>query len=315
MRARAPDAGTTDTPAADSGRPLPPTVRLPLESTLGADLRDVRVHDGGGAQAMARSLHAKAFTHGEHIWLGPQQRADDLPLMAHEVAHVMQQSSGRARPDTVQRAPADHRHPEDGGDVMGRMQSRIAEAEEGHEDEQPTGDAATRAHAARVATHDIDRGERAQQQAELQPAAAPTSIGRRRRRRACSRRRRRPSRTSPRPPSRWPRARPGRRAAPAVRETRWPMAARGQRNRPSALREHAAAAARDAVTVPAAVSAPTDAGGQPLMPDSDADGRVAGLALHAQTLREEGSRCPHWGPRSAPTHSGCVATWRWCRAA
>lgn len=75
----------------EPGKPLPPSVRPRLESSLGLDLGAVRVHADGTAAKAARSLGAKAFTHGNDIWLGSGQSADDLHLMAHEVAHVIQQ--------------------------------------------------------------------------------------------------------------------------------------------------------------------------------------------------------------------------------
>jgi hypothetical protein len=284
-------------PAVDSGSPLVPTVRSRLESSLGADLGDVRVHSGPAAQGMAQALHAKAFTHGEHIWLGPQQRADDLPLMAHEVAHVMQQGSGRARPDAVQRAPADYRHPEDGGGVLGRMQARISAATEGHEDEQPTGDAAAQAHAARSAAGGVDRGELAQERGTLEPQAKPGVD--------------RPAQEAPKVQEAKAQTEqeadaPSEPLAEAEgKEGGDAKGGEGGKGGKSALADGGAGQAQSAfgaaagvampapqmpVTPPQAVSAPTDAGGQPLPGDPDADMQIAGLATQAQTLRDESSR-------------------------
>jgi hypothetical protein len=81
------------------GAPLAPSIRGPIEPVLGADLGGVRVHADAGAAAATRAIQARAFTHGEHIWLGPGESAHDLGLMAHESTHVVQQgAAGAPRP-------------------------------------------------------------------------------------------------------------------------------------------------------------------------------------------------------------------------
>lgn len=84
------------------GRPLDSSVRSRIESSVGADLGHVRVHDDAGARASASALNARAFTHGSDIWMGPGESGSDVRLMAHEAAHVLQQG-GRAQ-RLVQRA-------------------------------------------------------------------------------------------------------------------------------------------------------------------------------------------------------------------
>lgn len=86
-----------------SGDPLHPATRAPLESRMGADLGDVRVHQDPSAQQAASALNARAFTHGNDIWLGPGESQSNLPLMAHETTHVVQQSTGAQR-QAIQRA-------------------------------------------------------------------------------------------------------------------------------------------------------------------------------------------------------------------
>jgi hypothetical protein len=66
-------------------------VRGQLEAALGTDLGGIRVHRGKASARAARAIGARAFTRGRDIWLGARERADDLALMAHEVAHVVQQ--------------------------------------------------------------------------------------------------------------------------------------------------------------------------------------------------------------------------------
>jgi uncharacterized protein DUF4157 len=88
------------------GRPLPASVRAPMEFGFNRDFSSVRVHDTAADRRRARQLSARAFAHRGHIWLGEGQRVDDLPLLAHELAHVVQQSDGSGRFDNhIQRQP------------------------------------------------------------------------------------------------------------------------------------------------------------------------------------------------------------------
>ncbi len=80
-----------------SGRPLDSGVRSRIESSLGADIGHVRVHDDPSARAAASALNARAFTHGSDIWMGPGESSSDVHLMAHEAAHVIQQGATAQR--------------------------------------------------------------------------------------------------------------------------------------------------------------------------------------------------------------------------
>lgn len=79
------------------GQPLPPPVRERMESFFGASFSDVRVHVGPHAPAIG----AVAFTHGSNIYFAPGQYNPDSArgqqLIGHELAHVIQQRSGRVR--------------------------------------------------------------------------------------------------------------------------------------------------------------------------------------------------------------------------
>ena len=87
------DAAATDAVSKkDKGEPLRPDVRRKLEPGLGADLGDVRVHEGPSAQKSAEAMNARAFTHKNDIWLGRGESQADTRLMAHEAAHVVQQT-------------------------------------------------------------------------------------------------------------------------------------------------------------------------------------------------------------------------------
>jgi len=103
---------------ASRGEALPGEVRGELERTFGTDLEDVRVHTGSQAQNVAVTLSARAVTHGAHIFLGPGERPTDLALMAHEVAHVVQQRGG----------PVPQPYTEGGGDAYEREAHRASAA-------------------------------------------------------------------------------------------------------------------------------------------------------------------------------------------
>jgi len=103
-------AGTTipeDVPPAvrdvlrSRGEPLQGTVRNPLETHLGESLGHVIVHADQKAAASAQSVNARAYTVGNHIVFGAGQYQPGTPLgdvlLAHEAAHVAQQTSGHAR--------------------------------------------------------------------------------------------------------------------------------------------------------------------------------------------------------------------------
>lgn len=77
------------------GRPLDAPTRAAMESRLGHDFGTVRVHDDAQAASAARALGARAFTLGYDIVFGAGWRSHDTGshLLAHELAHVVQQRS------------------------------------------------------------------------------------------------------------------------------------------------------------------------------------------------------------------------------
>ncbi len=83
-------------PVSDAGSPLDAKLRARLEPLLSADLSHVRVHNTPADQELAKGLQARAFTHGQDIWLGSGQSSTDTKLMAHEAAHVVQQRDSSA---------------------------------------------------------------------------------------------------------------------------------------------------------------------------------------------------------------------------
>lgn len=78
-----------------SRQPLPPATRALLEASYRTDLSSVRVVPDSDE---ASHLGAEAFARGNEIHLAPGRFAPDDPrdhLLAHEVAHVVQQAQGR----------------------------------------------------------------------------------------------------------------------------------------------------------------------------------------------------------------------------
>ncbi|MDR4472818.1 MAG: DUF4157 domain-containing protein [Nitrospira sp.] len=80
---------------ASPGEPLESGLRGEMESRFGHDFGKVRVHRGGRAAASAEAVRARAYTVGHEIVLGSAaadlRSRDNLPLLGHELAHVVQQ--------------------------------------------------------------------------------------------------------------------------------------------------------------------------------------------------------------------------------
>ena len=92
--------------AADSGTPLPSSLRSFFEARFDRDFGDGRIHTGARAGEAARALDATAFTAGRRIVLRPEayRPGPDAGkrLLAHELAHVVQQRGSSSVP-AVQR--------------------------------------------------------------------------------------------------------------------------------------------------------------------------------------------------------------------
>ena len=84
---------------ATQGQPLDAATRRPLEAHFGADLSEVRVHTSSDAADSATRLDSLAYTSGRNIYFAPGMYAPSSSsgqrLLAHEVAHVVQQTSGK----------------------------------------------------------------------------------------------------------------------------------------------------------------------------------------------------------------------------
>ncbi len=78
-----------------------------FESRMGYDFSNVRIRDGAAAHRAAEGIGARAFTIGRNIYFGAGQYDASSNrgrhLMAHELAHTIQQSSTVARMPLIQR--------------------------------------------------------------------------------------------------------------------------------------------------------------------------------------------------------------------
>jgi hypothetical protein len=81
------------------GQPLNHSTKDFFESSFGHDFSDVRVHTDSQASESAESVNALAYTVGQDVVFGAGQYAPETEggkgLLAHELAHVVQQGAGR----------------------------------------------------------------------------------------------------------------------------------------------------------------------------------------------------------------------------
>lgn len=90
--------------ARGGGSPLESTVKGQMESAMGADFSDVKIHTDTQANQLSQSIQAKAFTTGSDVFFkqgeySPNSQSGQT-LLAHELTHVVQQTGA-----SVQRKP------------------------------------------------------------------------------------------------------------------------------------------------------------------------------------------------------------------
>ncbi len=87
-----------DVVGSGGGSPLDRDTRSFMESRLGADFSDVRVHNDSKATESARSVQAHAYTVGNDVVFRSDKYAPESDsgkrMLAHELTHVVQQRSG-----------------------------------------------------------------------------------------------------------------------------------------------------------------------------------------------------------------------------
>ena len=91
----------------NNGNSLPENTRSFMESRFGADFSNVKIHTDLKAVQMNRELNAHAFTNGNNIYFNSEkfnpESSSGKRLLAHELTHVVQQSSALHLSPSVQR--------------------------------------------------------------------------------------------------------------------------------------------------------------------------------------------------------------------
>ncbi len=84
--------------ARGGGQALDSAIQTKMGESMGADFSGVRVHTGGESHQLNEQLNAKAFTTGSDIFFREgaysPQSSGGQELLAHELTHVVQQSTG-----------------------------------------------------------------------------------------------------------------------------------------------------------------------------------------------------------------------------
>jgi outer membrane protein OmpA-like peptidoglycan-associated protein len=110
-----------------SGQPLEAGVRADMESRLGHDFSRVRVHADERAAASARGVDALAYTVGRDVVFDSARYAphtiEGRQLLAHELAHVVQQDE--ATGGDLRVAPPDSPHEREADDAAARAAAGI----------------------------------------------------------------------------------------------------------------------------------------------------------------------------------------------
>jgi hypothetical protein len=298
-------ASSSSLPLPDAGSALSKEVRSRVEPILGADLSHVRVHNSPSAQATAKDLNAKAFTHKNHIWLGANQSPNDIALLSHEATHVVQQTGHENESPLVQRVVVDPAV-EDGAEVQRRLRQRIDEAL-GTRSPTPapapnnTPNAATPANApatvdpeTRRAAQQVDRSELAAKTTEVQPDARPSVDRAAEQQPQVEAAAKTTEESLDKPPEEKAEGE-GKEAGQGEKKGGAEKAAVAAANQAASIADQAFSMAdsqslpdQPAQVVPPTPIAPVDAGGMPLPDHPEMDEQLFALANQAQELREQG---------------------------
>jgi hypothetical protein len=92
---------------ATPGKPLEPRLERELGARFGTHFRGARIHADAAAAEAARNVEATAFTVGQHVVFGAGRYAPETgegrALLAHELAHTVQQRGATASAGAVPR--------------------------------------------------------------------------------------------------------------------------------------------------------------------------------------------------------------------
>lgn len=114
-RLRSPEAAANEMPGVvhevlrTPGQPLDASTRAVMEPRFGHDFSRVRLHTDSAAAESAKAVNARAYAVGRDVVFAPQMYAphssEGRMLLAHELAHTIQQSAAAANARLVQRQP------------------------------------------------------------------------------------------------------------------------------------------------------------------------------------------------------------------
>jgi hypothetical protein len=107
---------SVDQGLASPGNPLEPGLREDMEQAFGHDFSRVRVHSNGAAEQSAQDVSAQAYTVGNDIvfgagWFAPGT-LEGRRLIAHELAHTIQQRGASSNEEIIRPGPASEVKPE-----------------------------------------------------------------------------------------------------------------------------------------------------------------------------------------------------------
>ena len=80
-----------EAPVDSKGKKLDSSIKKQMEETMGKKLGDVQIHTDAKSKDSAKQIGAKAYTFGKHIYFASPKDAKDEKLLAHCLAHVVQQ--------------------------------------------------------------------------------------------------------------------------------------------------------------------------------------------------------------------------------
>lgn len=92
MEAPLPVSTSADRVVASAGTQMQPGTLQDMEQRFGQDFSQVRIHTDTAAARSASEVNARAYTVGSHIAFGAGESPSDPRLLAHELAHVAQQT-------------------------------------------------------------------------------------------------------------------------------------------------------------------------------------------------------------------------------
>jgi hypothetical protein len=112
----------------EGGQALPRETRETMEARFGEDFNNVRIHADDEAEASATALQSSAFTVGRDIYFArgmyaPQQ-PDGQCLIAHELAHVVQQGKSSETPSQDRGLAQAPQHAEQAAEAASRAVAR-----------------------------------------------------------------------------------------------------------------------------------------------------------------------------------------------